>query len=203
LFRRRKQTLPQTTEYLVVGLGNPGAQYETSRHNCGFMVIDLLAKELGNIRVNQIKCRALTASCEIAGHSVLLCKPQTYMNLSGQAVRDLAQAFSVPPERIVVIFDDADLSSGRMRIRANGSAGTHNGMRDIVYQLGTDQFPRVKIGIGHPEDGQDLADYVLSPIDSATYDMIKLAPAAAIDLIEHGTAHAMQEYNKNRDCQKD
>lgn len=198
MFRRRKQTLPQTTEYLIVGLGNPGTQYETSRHNCGFMAIDLLAKGLGDVRVNQIKCKALTAPCTIAGHSVLLCKPQTYMNLSGQAVRDLAQAFSVPPERIVVIFDDADLSSGRMRIRANGSAGTHNGMRDIVYQLGTDQFPRIKIGIGHPEDGQDLADYVLSPIESATYDMIKLAPAAAIDLIENGTAHAMQEYNKNR-----
>lgn len=197
MFRRKKPAQPQTAEYLVVGLGNPGARYETTRHNCGFMVLDLLAQRLGgNIRINQIRCKALTASCEIAGHSVLLCKPQTYMNLSGQAVRDLAQAFSVPAERIVVVFDDCDLAPGRMRIRTGGSAGTHNGMRDIVFQLGEDQFPRVKIGIGHPENGEPLADYVLSPIDSDTYETIKLAPDAVIDLIARGSAYAMQTYNK-------
>ncbi|MEA5039327.1 MAG: aminoacyl-tRNA hydrolase [Clostridiaceae bacterium] len=196
MFRRKKQTPPQTAEYLVVGLGNPGIRYETTRHNCGFMALDLLAKALGDVRIQEVKCKALIAPCEIAGHSAVLCKPQTFMNLSGQAVRDLAQAFSVPAERIIVVFDDADLAPGRMRIRTGGSAGTHNGIRDIVYQLGDDQFPRIKIGIGHPEDGQDLADYVLSPIDSATYDIIKLAPAAVIDLIEYGPAYAMQTYNK-------
>jgi len=121
------------------------------------------------------------------------------MNLSGQAVRELTAQFSVPPERLIVVFDDCDLAAGRMRIRQNGSAGTHNGMRDIVYQLGTDQFPRIKIGIGHPQDGGDLADYVLSPIDSDTWETIRLAPAAVIDLIEHGAAHAMQIYNKNKE----
>jgi len=199
LFRRKKQLPPQTAEYLVVGLGNPGAQYERTRHNCGFMSLDLLAQQLGIAHISQIRCKALTALCEIAGHRVLLCKPQTYMNLSGQAVRELTAQFSVPPERLIVVFDDCDLAAGRMRIRQNGSAGTHNGMRDIVYQLGTDQFPRIKIGIGHPQDGGDLADYVLSPIDSDTWETIRLAPAAVIDLIEHGAAHAMQIYNKNKE----
>jgi PTH1 family peptidyl-tRNA hydrolase len=199
LFRRKKQLPPQTAEYLVVGLGNPGAQYERTRHNCGFMSLDLLAQQLGIAHISQIRCKALTAPCEIAGHRVLLCKPQTYMNLSGQAVRELTAQFSVPPERLIVVFDDCDLAAGRMRIRQNGSAGTHNGMRDIVYQLGTDQFPRIKIGIGHPQDGGDLADYVLSPIDSDTWETIRLAPAAVIDLIEHGAAHAMQIYNKNKE----
>lgn len=199
MFRRKKQLPPQTAEYLVVGLGNPGAQYERTRHNCGFMSLDLLAQQLGIAHISQIRCKALTALCEIAGHRVLLCKPQTYMNLSGQAVRELTAQFSVPPERLIVVFDDCDLAAGRMRIRQNGSAGTHNGMRDIVYQLGTDQFPRIKIGIGHPQDGGDLADYVLSPIDSDTWETIRLAPAAVIDLIEHGAAHAMQIYNKNKE----
>ena len=198
MFRRKKQAPPKTAEYLVVGLGNPGARYETTRHNCGFLAVDLLAKELG-VRVNNIQHRALTAPCVIAGHSVVLCKPQTYMNLSGEAVRELTRAYSVPPERLIVVFDDCDLAAGRMRIRQNGSAGTHNGMKDIVFQLQTDQFPRVKLGIGHPTGEEDLADYVLSPMDSDTYEAIKRAPAAVKDLIEHGAAYAMQIYNKNKE----
>ena len=124
-------------------------------------------------------------------------KPQTYMNLSGEAVRDMMQACSVPPERLIVIFDDADIAPGRIRIRKKGSAGTHNGMRNIVYLLGNDQFPRIKVGIGKPdkEHGEEMVDFVLSPMDSDSYAACKAVPDAICDLLEHGVDHAMQEFN--------
>ena len=125
-------------------------------------------------------------------------KPQTYMNLSGESVREMMSAYSVPPEHLLVIFDDADLPAGRIRIRKSGSAGTHNGMRNIVYLLENDQFPRIKVGLGKPdrEHGEDMVDFVLGPMDSATYAAVRAVPDAVCDLLEKGIDHAMQEYNQ-------
>ncbi|MBR5390636.1 MAG: aminoacyl-tRNA hydrolase [Clostridia bacterium] len=169
-----------------------------TRHNVGFCAIDLLAEQLGLGRLKSAKCKALYGVCAAGGKQVLLMKPQTYMNLSGEAVRDMLRAYGLPPEKLLVIFDDADLPAGRIRIRKNGSAGTHNGMRSILYLLESDQFPRIKVGIGHPgrEEGEDLADYVLSPMDSDAWAAVKAVPGAVIDLLEHGVEHAMQEYNR-------
>ena len=185
-------------DYIVCGLGNPGGKYEMTRHNVGFVSLDLLAEKAGAGRLNKTKCKAVYGTCTIAGKTVLLMKPQTYMNLSGESVRDMMQAFSVPAERLIVIFDDADLAPGRIRIRKNGSAGTHNGMRNIVYLLENDKFPRVKVGIGKPdkERGEEMVDFVLSPMDSDTFAACKVVPDAVCDLLEKGVDHAMQEFNK-------
>ncbi len=164
----------------------------------GFIAIDLLAEKAGAGRLNKTKCKAVYGTCTIAGKTVLLMKPQTYMNLSGEAVRDMTQAFSVPAENLIVVFDDADLAPGRIRVRKNGSAGTHNGMRNIVYHLETDKFPRVKVGIGKPdkEHGEDMVDFVLAPMDSDTYAACKAVPDLIYDWLEKGVEHAMQEFNK-------
>lgn len=198
IFRRKKTIPAKQADYIVCGLGNPGGKYEATRHNVGFAAIDLLAEKTGLGRLKQVQCKALCGMTQIAGKSVLLMKPQTFMNLSGEAVRDAVQAFSVPPERLIVIFDDADLPAGRIRIRKSGSAGTHNGMKSIVYLLESDQFPRIKVGLGQPDraGGQDLADFVLSPMDSDTYAAVKAVPDAVIDLLENGVEHAMQIYNR-------
>ena len=143
------------------------------------MALDLLAQELG-----------------VDGKTLLLAKPQTFMNLSGEAVRDLAQTFQVPPERIVVLYDDISLPSGRLRVRRSGSAGGHNGIKNIIYQLSSDQFPRVKIGVGAPQKGEeDLKDFVLDTVDSDAYEGIKRAPEAALTLIFQGVDAAMQAFN--------
>ena len=160
------------------------------------MALDLLARELGVDRINQAKHRALCAFCQKDGKALLLAKPQTFMNLSGEAVRDLAQTFQVPPERIVVLYDDISLPSGRLRVRRSGSAGGHNGIKNIIYQLSSDQFPRVKIGVGAPQKGEeDLKDFVLDTVDSDAYEGIKRAPEAALTLIFQGVDAAMQAFN--------
>lgn len=134
--------------------------------------------------------------CRLEGKTLLLAKPQTFMNLSGQAVRDLAAAYQVPPERILVLYDDIHLAAGRLRVRRSGSAGGHNGIKDIIYQLNSDQFPRIKIGVGAPgQTQQDLKDYVLDTMDSDAYEGVKLAPQAAITLIFQGVDQAMQQFN--------
>ncbi|MBQ7492430.1 MAG: aminoacyl-tRNA hydrolase [Clostridia bacterium] len=188
---------PKQIDFIVCGLGNPGSKYEMTRHNVGFCAIDLLAEKLGQGRLKSAKCKALYGVCAVGGKNVLLMKPQTFMNLSGEAVRDMLHAYGLTPEKLLVVFDDADLPAGRIRIRKSGSAGTHNGMRSIIYLLESDQFPRIKVGIGHPgrESGEDLADYVLSPMDSDTWAAVRTVPGAVIDLLEHGVEHAMQEYN--------
>ena len=184
-------------DYIICGLGNPGSKYEMTRHNVGFVSLDLLAEKLGMGRLTKTKCKAVYGTVTYGGKTVLLMKPQTYMNLSGEAVRDMMQVCSVPPERLIVIFDDADIAPGRIRIRKKGSAGTHNGMRNIVYLLGNDQFPRIKVGIGKPdkEHGEEMVDFVLSPMDSDSYAACKAVPDAICDLLEHGVDHAMQEFN--------
>ena len=181
--------------YIIAGLGNPGKKYENTRHNMGFLAVDLLAEKYG-IRIDKIKFKALVGEGRIAGQKVLLVKPQTYMNLSGEAVRDMAAAFCVPPERIIILFDDVSLPTARIRVRRSGSAGGHNGIKSIIYQLQSDQFPRVKIGVGAPEKGkEDMKDFVLDTLDSDAMAGIRLAPDAAVCIIENGVDAAMQQFN--------
>ena len=187
-------------DYIICGLGNPGSKYEMTRHNVGFIALDLLAEKAGLGRLTKTKCKAVYGTGSIAGKSVLLMKPQTYMNLSGEAVRDMMQAFSVPAERLIVIFDDADLAPGRIRIRKNGSAGGHNGLKSIIQHLGSDQFPRLKIGVGgKPHPDYDMADWVLSKFtgeDQTAIDgAVKRAADAVETYIKEGPDKAMSKFN--------
>lgn len=147
--------------YVIVGLGNPGKQYDKTRHNVGFDVIDMLAKEYG-ISVTKIKHKALIGEGRVGNEKVLLVKPQTYMNLSGETLIDIYKYYKVDLSNIIVVYDDIDLDVGKIRIRKKGSGGTHNGMRSITKCLGSTDFPRVRVGVSKPMPGQDLADFVLS-----------------------------------------
>ena len=147
--------------YIIVGLGNPGDKYEKTRHNVGFNVIDLLAKEY-SIDVSKLKHKALIGEGRVGTEKVILVKPMTYMNLSGESVVDICNYYNVDLENVIVIYDDIDLDVGKIRIRKKGSGGTHNGMRSIIKCLGSNEFPRVRVGISKPKNGQDLADFVLS-----------------------------------------
>lgn len=149
-------------EWIIAGLGNIGTEYTFTRHNTGFLCMGVIARKLG-VTVDKARFHALTARSEIAGHSVLLLCPTTYMNASGDAVAEAAEFYKVPPERVLVLVDDINLDVGRMRFRENGSAGSHNGLKSIIYRLNSDTFPRVRIGVGKkPECYTDLADWVLS-----------------------------------------
>ena len=147
--------------YIIVGLGNPGKQYENTRHNVGFNVIDILAEEYG-ISVTKMKHKALIGEGRVGSEKVVLVKPVTYMNLSGESLAEIYNFYKVETSNIVVIYDDIDLDVGKIRIRKKGSGGTHNGMRSIVKCLGTTDFPRVRIGVSKPQPGRDLANFVLS-----------------------------------------
>lgn len=151
-------------EYLVVGLGNPGEKYTYTRHNAGFLAMDYISQKL-TCKVNRVKFKALVGDCTIGGHRVLLMKPQTYMNNSGEAVREAADFYKIPTEKIIVISDDVAQAPGRMRIRKSGSAGGQKGLNSIIVHLGTDQFPRIRIGVGEkPNPEYDMADWVLGKI---------------------------------------
>ena len=187
-------------EYLVVGLGNPGSQYEATRHNVGFRAVDALAKEAG-IKIDRAKFQALTAQATVGGVRVLLMKPQTYMNLSGVAVKQAADFYKVPPERVLVLFDDIDLDVGRLRIRRNGSAGGHNGIKSIISSLGSQEFPRIKIGVGaKPHPDYDLADWVLSRFTLAEQKLLDPAiehAAEAVPVIfTQGIERASSQFNR-------
>lgn len=184
---------------MLVGLGNPGKQYEHTRHNVGFRTIDLLAEQL-HIKVNRAKFSALTCLTDIAGQKVLFVKPQTFMNLSGLAIAQAAKYYKIPPQRIIVIFDDISLSVGRIRVRPDGSAGGHNGIKSAIFELKSLEFPRVKIGVGaKPHPDYDLADWVLSSFSAQ--EEKQLAPAishaaeAALHILKHGTTDAMNRFN--------
>ena len=186
-------------EWLVVGLGNPGEQYEGTRHNVGFLAVDQLAEEL-RIPVQRLKFKALTNTAEIAGHKVLLMKPVTYMNLSGEAVQEAAAFYKVPPERILVLSDEVALAPGKLRVRRSGSAGGHNGLKNIIAHLGTDQFPRIRLGVGQkPHPHYDMADWVLGKFQGedkkAVESAVKRAAQAVECLIEKGVDQAMNQYN--------
>lgn len=147
--------------FLIVGLGNPGSKYAHTRHNVGFDVVEVLSQR-HNIPLTRTKCKATVGEGFIAGQKVILAQPETFMNLSGESVSPLMQFYKLDPSELLVIYDDIDLAEGRLRMREKGSAGTHNGMRNIVYQLGRDDFPRLRVGIGRPPEFMNLADYVLS-----------------------------------------
>ena len=185
--------------WLIVGLGNPGKEYERTRHNCGFNAIDMLAENLG-CKIDKGKFQGLYGRTTYKGNKLFLLKPQTYMNASGRSVLQMSAYFHIPPERIIVMFDDISLEPGRLRIRADGSAGGHNGVKSVIEELGSQTFPRVKIGVGakpHPE--QDLADWVLSTFTADEQKAVNasLMPAgeAALCIIEHGVPLAANRYN--------
>ena len=152
----------KTDSWLIVGLGNPGKQYERTRHNCGFRALDILAQKL-NCKVDKGKFQGIYGQTTYKGSKLFLLKPQTYMNLSGKSVLQLSAYYNIPPSRIIILFDDISLVPGRLRIRADGSAGGHNGIKSIIQELGSQDFPRVKIGVGaKPHPDYNLADWVLS-----------------------------------------
>ena len=185
--------------WLLVGLGNPGEKYENTRHNVGFQVIDELAERQGK-PVQRLKFKALTALLTISGEKVLVMKPVTYMNLSGEAVRPAADFYKIPPERILVVSDDVALPAGRLRIRAKGSAGGHNGLKNIIQHLGTDQFPRIRIGVGEkPSPDYDLADWVLGRPQGEDRQAVDAAIRRAADAVEcilaQGLERGMGKFN--------
>ena len=188
--------------WLIVGLGNPGKEYERTRHNCGFRAIDVLAQKLG-CKVDKSKFQGIYGQANYNGTKLLLLKPLTYMNLSGRSVLQLSAWFHVPPQRIIVLFDDISLEPGRLRIRADGSAGGHNGIKSIISEVGSQNFPRVKIGVGgkaHPE--QNLADHVLSTFsaleEKALVSALERAADAALCIIDHGVPEAANRYNGSK-----
>lgn len=161
-FSKNKNAQTGSIEYIVAGLGNPGREYENTRHNAGFIAIDALAEKHG-CNINKLKFKSLTGDCIISGRKVLLMKPQTFMNNSGEAVTQAMSFYKIPPEKTIIIFDDISLEPGKMRIRRKGSDGGQKGMRSIIYLNGSDMFPRIKIGVGaKPNPGWQLADWVLS-----------------------------------------
>ena len=188
-------------EWLVVGLGNPGPKYEWTRHNVGFLVVDELA-ERASIPVQKLKYKALTNTTVIGGQSVLLMKPTTYMNLSGESVGQAARFYKIPPERVLVISDDVALPQGKLRIRRSGSAGGHNGLKNIIAHLGTQEFPRIKVGVGDKPKKMDLADYVLSRFSkedrAAMEDAFKEAAKAVEVMITEGMDTAMNQFNGHK-----
>ncbi len=158
--------------HMIVGLGNPGAKYTLTRHNAGFMALSYIAQKQ-NAKVDRLKFRALTGMAELAGRRTILLAPQTYMNLSGEAVRECADFYKIPPENIIVISDDINLDVGRLRVRREGSAGGQKGLASIISQLGTDAFPRLRIGVGSPpHPDYDISDWVLSEFNKGEREMI-------------------------------
>ena len=158
---------------VIAGLGNPGRKYENTKHNMGFLVLDAFAEKNG-IKIRKIKHKALTGEGIIAGQKVLLVKPQTYMNLSGESLREVVQYYGVEPEELMVVYDDVDIPMGSIRLRKKGSAGSHNGMKSIIYQLQVDDFPRLRVGIGTEKKG-DMIDFVLTGFSKEEAEKIREA----------------------------
>ena len=189
----------QGAGWLVVFLGNPGPKYELTRHNAGFMAAAACEKDTG-AKLTRVRFQALTGRTELGGAGVLLMKPQTYMNLSGEAAGQAARFYKVPPERVVVVSDDVSLPLGKLRVRAKGSAGGHNGLKSIIAHLGTDAFPRVKIGVGAPPDPDyDMAGWVLGKFTGQDAETIQQSAARAWEAVKccvtEGAGKAMNRYN--------
>ena len=185
--------------WLIVGLGNPGKEYARTKHNCGFMAIDSLADSLG-CKIDKAKFQGLYGQTIYNGKKVYLLKPQTFMNLSGRSVLQLSAYYSIPPQRIIVLFDDISLQPGRLRIRENGSAGGHNGIKSIIAELGSQEFPRIKIGVGaKPHADADLAQWVLSGFsaneEKALQFALKNAVDAALCIVENSCYEAANRFN--------
>jgi len=184
--------------FIVVGLGNPGPRYDNTRHNVGFDTIDMLSCKYG-IKVSKLKHKALIGDGKIEGKKVILVKPQTFMNLSGESVRDILEWYKIPLKNLIVVYDDIDLEPGKIRVRPKGSSGTHNGMRSVIYQIQSEDFPRVRIGIGKAPEGWDLADYVLSKFNAddrkVISESISRAADAVVTIIKSGVETAMNKFN--------
>lgn len=186
-------------EWIIAGLGNPGSKYAATRHNAGFRALDAYCAQTGQ-KIDRMKFKALVGEGQFGGARVLFLKPQTFMNLSGEAVRDAAAFYKLDPGHIIVLSDDISLDVGRIRVRAKGSAGGQNGLKNIIYHLNSDQFPRIKIGVGaKPHPDYDLADWVLSrfsPDEEKAIDRaVERAMQAAAEIIQNGTASAAQKFN--------
>ena len=197
LFNRKAPSGPP--EFLIVGLGNPGKKYELTRHNAGFLFADLLADKQG-VKISKIQFKSVTADIELAGKKCLLMKPQTFMNNSGEAVKQAAAFYKIPPEKIIVVFDDISLPCGKLRIRRKGSDGGHNGIKSIIYLLNSDKFPRVKLGIGEkPHPDYELADWVLSAFKKDELSALREAAenaCSAVELMVQGDIdRAMSNFN--------
>lgn len=187
--------------YYIVGLGNPGIQYENTRHNAGFITIDYLARKY-SIDVRKIKFKSLIGQGVISGHKVMLVKPQTYMNNSGEAIREIYKYFDFDHDKLIVIYDDIDIDFGSIRIRKKGSAGTHNGMKSIIYNLEFDDFPRIKVAVGKKPSYMDLANFVLSGFSKQEAKIIeeevKFASDAIEMILEEGIEKSMSMFNSKR-----
>ena len=186
-------------QYIVAGLGNPGREYDGTRHNTGFMAADRLASDIG-AKMDRSRFKSLCGFAEISGSRVMLMKPQTFMNLSGDAVSEAAEYYKVPMERVVIIYDDVSLPVGKLRVRPKGSAGGHNGIKDIIEKTGTDVFPRIKIGVGEkPRADYDLAKWVLGRVPVEQRPLMEQAYASAAqavaEIIRNGTESAMNRFN--------
>ncbi len=186
-------------DWLVAGLGNPGQKYQNTRHNMGFLTVDLLAEQKG-VKLNKVKFKSAYNILGFAGCKCLVMKPQTYMNLSGEAVREAAQFYKIPAERVLVIYDDVSLPVGKLRVRPSGSAGGHNGIKNIIAHLGTQDFPRIKIGTGAPAGGgEEMVDWVIGVPSQAERKVLlesfERAILAAECVIEHGCQRAMNDFN--------
>ena len=188
-----------TISWLLVCLGNPGKQYENTRHNIGFMTADALEKRY-DVKINKLRYRALSGEVRIGGQRVLVIKPQTYMNLSGEAVKLAGGFYKIPPDHVLVISDDVSLPLGKLRIRAGGSAGGHNGLKNIIAHLGTDQFPRIKVGVGAPaHPDHEMVDWVIGSFTPQERKVVNEAVEKALDavecLIEKGVGEAQNRFN--------
>lgn len=187
MFFRKKVTasVSGSPEFMVVGLGNPGKDYEFTRHNAGFLTLDHIAVE-EDVEIKKLKYKALIGDTVIAGHRCLLVKPQTFMNNSGEAVREISQFYKIPPEKIIVIFDDISLPCGKLRIRRKGTDGGHNGIKSIIYHLNSDNFPRIKVGVGaKPHPDYNLADWVLSAFKKDEMEELKKAITKATEVLPY------------------
>ncbi|NCC75251.1 MAG: aminoacyl-tRNA hydrolase [Clostridia bacterium] len=188
--------------WLIAGLGNPGRQYEKTWHNCGYLVLEVLCQRY-QIALNKIRFKGLTGQGTIAGRKVILLQPTTFMNLSGESVREAMAFYKIPPERTLVIYDDLDLPAGQIRMRPSGGAGTHNGMRSIISQLGRQDFPRVRVGIGPLPANWELVSYVLSDIPQDQQQQMFEAFSQASDAVEKtlrdGIEAAMNQANQKRE----
>ncbi len=182
--------------YLIVGLGNPGKEYEKTRHNVGFVAVDYLAQKL-NSKISKIKFKSIYGESTIAGEKCIIMKPQTFMNLSGESVREAASFYKIPPENIIVIYDDVSIEPGKVRIRPSGSAGGHNGMKNIIYLLGSDNFPRIRFGVGEAQ--HDLINHVLGHFSEedarSVTSAIKSVDLIIEEIIRNGVSSAMNRFN--------
>ena len=194
-----KKTSSNGVQWLLVCLGNYGRKYENTRHNIGFLAAERLIEKRG-LRCNRLRFKALTEAIDFGGETVLLMMPQTYMNLSGEAVGEAARFYKIPPEHVLVISDDVSLPLGKLRVRGSGSAGGHNGLKNIIAHLGTDQFPRVKVGVGAPPNPEyDMVDWVIGGFTKEERKIVDAAIDRALDaaecVIEKGVTEAQNRYN--------